>query len=255
MTTPDLGLPRRSSKPRRTGRTHLIDKGTGLRRAADDLAAGADFIDLVKLGWGTGLVDPLLAERIALYHDHGVDICFGGTMFEIFWLKNRVGDYRSWLLDLGVDWVEISDGTIEMADTEKLAAIERFAADFVVVSEVGSKDANQIVAPARWVRAIRDELESGARYVILEGRESGTAGLYRPSGEIRTGLIEEILDAGISPERLVFEAPGKAQQVYMIDLIGPEVNLGNVAMGEAIAVETLRLGLRSDTLLGFHGGA
>ncbi len=252
MTTPDIGLPRRPVKPRSTGRTHLIDKGVGLSRVSDDLAAAAEFIDLVKLGWGTGLVDPLLADRMALYRDHGVDVCLGGTMFELFWLKGRVDDYRAWLLDLGVGWVEISDGTVEIPRDEKLGVIESFARDFVVVSEVGSKDVNQIVAPAKWVRSILDELEAGSRYVILEGRESGTAGLYRPSGEIRTGLIEEILDAGISPSRLVFEAPSKAQQVYMIDLIGPDVNLGNIAMGEATALETLRLGLRSDTLLSLH---
>jgi len=253
MNKPDIGLPRRSSKPRKTGRTNLIDKGVGLSMVADVIESSGDYIDLVKLGWGTAMVDPVLQQRIELYRSNGIDVCFGGTLFELFQMKGMIEQYAAWLAALGVEWVEVSDGTIELSTEVKTSAIAALARDFNVVSEVGSKDSSAIIAPAKWVAAIEAELEAGASYVILEGRESGTAGLYRPSGEIRMGLIEEILDAGISADVLVFETPTKPQQTYMIDLIGPEVNLGNVAFTEATALETLRLGLRSDTLLKFHG--
>jgi len=253
MFKPDIGLPSRSSKPRKAGRTNLIDKGVGLALVADVIESSGDYIDLVKLGWGTAMVDPVLERRIELYRAHDIDVCFGGTLFELFQMKGMIDEYASWLTSLGVDWVEVSDGTIDLDPDVKNAAITRLRKDFNVVSEVGSKDSSAIIAPAKWVDAIKAELDAGASYVILEGRESGTAGLYRPSGEIRMGLIEEILDAGIPAESLVFEAPSKTQQTYMVDLIGPNVNLGNVAFAEATALETLRLGLRSDTLMKFHG--
>jgi len=253
MFKPDIGLPSRSSKPRVSGRTNLIDKGVGLALVADIIESSGDYIDLVKLGWGTAMVDPVLERRVEMYKSHGIDVCFGGTLFELFQMKGMIEEYASWLASLGVEWVEVSDGTIALEPEVKKAAITRLQRDFKVVSEVGSKDSSAIIAPAKWVTAIKAELEAGASYVILEGRESGPAGLYRPSGEIRMGLIEEVLDAGIPAELLVFEAPTKTQQTYMIDLIGPEVNLGNVAIADATALETLRLGLRSDTLMKFHG--
>jgi len=221
---------------------------------SDVLESSGDYIDLVKLGWGTAMVDPVLDRRIALYKEHNIDVCFGGTLFELFQMKGMLEEYASWLGRLDIEWVEVSDGTIELDAAVKHAVISRLKDDFNVVSEVGSKDSSAIIAPAKWVAAIKSELDAGASYVILEGRESGTAGLYRPSGEIRMGLIEEILDAGIPAESLVFEAPTKTQQTYMIDLLGPEVNLGNIGFSEATALETLRLGLRSDTLMKFHGG-
>jgi phosphosulfolactate synthase len=248
-----LELPKRAAKPRTTGRTHVLDKGHGTSQIEDALSVVADYVDLVKLGWGTSLVTPNLADKIALYRRHGAQVCFGGTLFELYWLQGRLDDYVAYMKDLGVIAVEVSDGTIEMEMSEKLAVIERLTRDFEVHSEVGSKDSATVVSPVKWVRAIKAELEAGASFVILEGRESGTAGLYRPSGEIRMGLIDEILEAGIDPDRLIFEAPNKAQQVWLIKQLGANANLANIPLSEVIALETLRLGLRADTLLHFHG--
>lgn len=250
-----LGLPERPAKPRPTGRTHAIDKGTGPGAVRDALEVCGDSLDLVKLGWGTAVVSGSLDEKIAAYRDHDVDVCLGGTFFELCHLKGTLERYAAWLGQLGITTIEISDGAIELTLEEKTELISRFAADFTVLSEVGSKDADAIVTPAQWVRSISAELDAGASHVILEGRESGTAGMYRGSGEIRMGLVDEIIEAGIPADRLVFEAPRKAQQVWLIGHIGPDVNLGNIPLEEVTAVETLRLGLRADTMLDLHGTA
>ena len=252
---PDLQLPLRPPKPRDSGRTAMIDRGSGLGAVEDVLAVAASYLDLVKVGWGTAVVDPLLRKRLELYRGADIEVCFGGTLFEVCFLHNRLEEYRSWLEELGVDHVEISDGTLELDPADKLAAIESFAAHgFTVHSEVGSKDSATVVSPKRWVRAIKDELSAGASYVILEGRETASSGLYRPSGEIRTGLIDEILSEDISVDDLVFEAPVKPAQVFLLKLLGPNVNLANIAANDVVALETLRLGLRSDTLLHVHSG-
>jgi len=252
MTT-TLDLPARAAKPRITGRTHVLDKGQGLAQTQDLLDVAGGYVDLAKFGWGTSLVTPNLGDKIAAYRERGIDVCFGGTLFELYHLQGKFDDYIARMRDLDVRVVEVSDGTIELEFEAKVAIIERLSREFEVHSEVGSKDAETIVSPIRWVRAIKAELEAGARFVILEGRESGTAGLYRTSGEIRMGLVDEILEAGVSPDRLIFEAPNRAQQVWLIKQIGANVNLGNIALAEVIPLETLRLGLRSDTLLHFHG--
>lgn len=248
-----LRLPERSAKPRRSGRTHGLDKGIGPHLLDDLLSVAAPYLDLVKLGWGTSVVTPNLPGKIARYREHEVEVCFGGTLFELVVLQDRLEEYAAWMKDLGLEAVEVSDGTLVMEEADKLRMIERLAADFTVFSEVGSKDAEAIVTPAKWVGAIRAELEAGASHVILEGRESGTAGMYRQSGEIRMGLIDEIVDAGIPTDRLVFEAPRKPQQVWLIEHLGPEINLGNIPLDEVIPLETLRLGLRADTMLHLHG--
>ena len=248
-----LTLPSRPSKPRRTGRTHAIDTGSGPAAVADLLAVASEHVDLVKLGWGTAVVSGALEEKIAVYRDHGVDVCLGGTLWELHHLQGRLDEYAAWLHDLGLTTVEISDGAVALDPEAKAALIARFTADFTVLSEVGSKDADAIVTPAEWVAAIRRELEAGAAYVILEGRETGSAGMYRPSGEIRMGLIGEIIDAGIDVDRLVFEAPQKAQQVWLLERVGPGINLANIALDDLVSVETLRLGLRADTLSRVHG--
>jgi phosphosulfolactate synthase len=247
---PASGVP----KPRAHGRTNILDKGLGLAALDDLLAVAAPFVDLAKIGWGTSLVLPDLDRRLDVYRSHDVDVCCGGTLFEYAYAIGEVDEYRAWLREHGFDHVEISNGTIDIDTEQKLAAIEQFAADFTVFSEVGSKDADAIVSPARWVRSIQQELGAGASSVILEGRESGTAGMYRKSGEMRTGLIDEVLEAGIDPHQLVFEAPLKQHQVYLIRLIGADVNLANIAPEEAVPLETLRRGLRSDTLAMFHAG-
>ena len=245
------GLPERPAKPRQEGLTLMLDKGLPPRQVEDVLDVVAGYVDLVKLGWGTALVTPTLERKLALYRAAGIPVYFGGTLFEAFHLRGQLDDYRRLLGALGICHVEVSDGSIEVPHDEKLACIRAFAQDFTVLSEVGSKDAEKIMPPYKWVQLIRAELEAGSWKVICEARETGTAGLYRSNGEVRSGLVDEIVDS-VDRQRLIFEAPQKAQQVWFIRHSGPNVNLGNVAPEEVIPLETLRLGLRADTLFDFY---
>jgi phosphosulfolactate synthase len=243
-----LSLPGRPPKPRQVGVTHVIDKGLSLPAVEGVLEASGDYIDIVKLGWGTAYVTRNLREKLALFRDAGIPVVLGGTFWEICQSQRKLDDWRRWVSDLGLQHVEISDGTITLAHDAKLEHISRLAQDFVVLSEVGSKDLATVIAPYRWVEMIEAELRAGAWKVITEARETGTAGIYRGDGEVRMGLIDEIVHA-IDPNRLIFEAPLKAQQVWFIRKFGPNVNLGNIPPDEVIPLETLRLGLRADTLL------
>ena len=246
-----LTLPERSAKPRATGITHVLDKGLGPGQVQDLLAVAADGIDIVKLGWGTAAVTTNLPAKVAAYQERGVPVCLGGTLLEVVLKQGKLEDYVRWVKSLGIDHVEVSDGTIALDHDEKVAVIRRLTKDFTVLSEVGSKSEDVIFAPKRWVEMILKELDAGAWKVITEGRESGTVGVYHADGAVKEGLIEEIRDA-VDPGQLVFEAPGKKQQVWFIKHFGSNVNLGNIAPEEVISVETLRLGLRGDTLLHFH---
>jgi phosphosulfolactate synthase len=248
MNAPDfLTLPERATKPREVGLTHVIDKGESLAEIDSLFAACGEYVDIVKLGWGTSYVTRNLRDKLALYASLGIPVVLGGTLMEVAISQGRLDDYRRWISELGLTHVEVSDGSIVLDHDEKLALIASLAKDFTVLSEVGSKDTAAVVAPYRWVQAIETELEAGAWKVITEARESGTAGLYRPDGEIRTGLVDEIVHS-IDPTRLLFEAPQKAQQVWFIKMFGPNVNLGNIHPDEVIPLETLRLGLRADTI-------
>jgi phosphosulfolactate synthase len=238
----DLGLP-----PRAAGLTHVIDKGLGPRAVEDLLETAGDFVDIVKLGWGTGYVTRHLDRKLALYREAGKPIVCGGTFLEAVWAKGKLEEYRAWLAARGFTHVEISDGTLEIPRERKLELIADFARDFTVLSEVGSKDADVVFAPYQWVEWIKEELEAGAWKVITEARESGTAGIFRPTGEMRTGLVDEIVHE-IDFRDLIFEAPAKSAQAWFIKQFGPEVNLGNIPPEEVIPLETLRLGLRGDTL-------
>ncbi len=238
----DLGLP-----PRAAGLTHVIDKGLGPRAVEDLLETAGDFVDIVKLGWGTGYVTRNLDRKLALYREAGKPIVCGGTFLEAVWAKDKLEEYRAWLVARGFTYVEISDGTLEIPRERKLELIGDFARDFTVLSEVGSKDADVVFAPYQWVEWIKEELEAGAWKVITEARESGTAGIFRPTGEMRTGLVDEIVHE-IDFRDLIFEAPAKSAQAWFIKEFGPEVNLGNIPPEEVIPLETLRLGLRGDTL-------
>jgi phosphosulfolactate synthase len=249
---PFLDLPPRPDKPRPHGRTNILDKGLGVHHLKDMLEVTAPYVDLAKLGWGTSMVTPGVREKIATYQAHDIEVCCGGTLYEVVYCQGKEDDYIAWMKDHGITAVEISDGTVSIPTSDKLAAIERFAKDFTVYSEVGSKDAAAIVAPMKWVKAIKEELRAGAKQVLLEGRESGTAGMYRTSGEIRMGLIEEIIEGGIHKHDIVFEAPQKAQQVWLFKYVGNDVNLANIPPEDVISVETLRLGLRGDTVEQFH---
>ncbi len=243
-----LSLPGRPPKPRQVGITHVIDKGLSLPALEGVLEASGDFIDIVKLGWGTAYVTRNLRDKLDLYRDAGLPVVLGGTFWEVCQSQQKLDEWRRWVTDLGLRHVEISDGTITLPHDAKLEHISRLAQDFVVLSEVGSKDLATVIAPYRWVEMIEAELRAGAWKVITEARETGTAGIFRGDGEVRMGLIDEIVHA-IDPNRLLFEAPQKAQQVWFIRKFGPNVNLGNIPPDEVIPLETLRLGLRADTLL------
>ncbi len=247
-----LDLPPRPAKPRQSGLTHVIDKGLPPDAIKGLFETAGEYIDIVKFGWGTPYVTPNLPRKLDLYRSFGVPVVCGGTLLEVAELRGKIDGYRSWLSAHGFTCVEVSDGTLEMERERKLELISLFAEDFQVLSEVGSKDAEQIFAPYLWVEWIREELAAGSWKVITEARESGTAGIFRDSGEVRSGLIDEIaheFDLG----SLLFEAPQKSQQAWFIKHFGADVNLGNIPPDEVIPLETLRLGLRSDTLLPILG--
>jgi len=248
----EFDLPTRSVKPRDTGMTMVMDTGLPLNMIEGYLEAAASYVDYVKIGWGTAVVTQNIEEKIALYKRYDIPISFGGTFFELAYLQGKLLQFKEMLLQYDIKYVEISDGTIELDLTKKRALIEEFSRDFKVLSEVGSKDIHRVVSPKKWVQEIKTTLDAGAWKVIAEGRESGKAGLYRDSSEVRTGLIDEIID-DIPIEKLIFEAPQKAQQVWFIKNFGTNINLGNIAFSNIISLETLRLGLRSDTLIDFHG--
>jgi phosphosulfolactate synthase len=249
-----LNLPDRSAKPREQGVTHVIDTGLSTDQAAGLMASAAEYVDMVRLGWGSAYVTRDLRDKLDAYRAAGVPVMLGGTLTELAWLRGRVDPLSDWLRELGIEHVEVSSGTVAIPPEEKLELIVRLARDFTVFAEVGEKDPAAIMAPYRWVQSIRDSLEAGAAKVICEGRATGDAGMYRPDGEARTGLIDEIVHE-VDAHRLIFEAPQKHQQVWFIEHFGPEVNLGNVLPHDVISLETLRLGLRADTLKLFHGNA
>ena len=243
-----LSLPGRPPKPRQRGITHVMDKGLTLNQVEGMLDSCADSIDIVKLGWGTSYVTRNLREKLAVYESAGIPVVLGGTFWEICHAQQKLDDRKRWITELGLHHVEVSDGTVTVPHETKLEHIAALAQDFIVLSEVGSKDVQTVIAPYRWVELIEAELRAGAWKVITEARETGTAGIFRGDGEVRMGLIDEIVHA-IDPNRLLFEAPQKAQQVWFIRKFGPNVNLGNIPHDEVIPLETLRLGLRADTLL------
>jgi phosphosulfolactate synthase len=227
------------------GLTHVLDKGLGPRGWEDVLETSGDYIDIVKLGWGTSYVTKSLERKLDILK--GKRVVIGGTFFEVVYAKGKLDEYKQWLTSLGLDHVEISDGTVDIPRERKLELIADFARDFTVLSEVGSKDSEVVFAPYEWVEWIKAEKEAGAWKVITEAREGGTAGIFRPSGEMRTGLVDEIAHS-IDFHDLVWEAPTKSSQAWFIKHFGPEVNLGNIPPEEVIPLETLRLGLRGDTL-------
>jgi phosphosulfolactate synthase len=242
-----LDLPERSPKPRERGLTHVLDKGLSCAEVDGLMEVAGDAVDIVKLGWGTALVTGNLEAKLERYAAHGVPVVLGGTLTELALRDDRLDGLIAWCKELGISHVEVSDGTIALEPERKREIVARLAADFTVFSEVGSKDAEAIMAPYKWVELIEAELEAGAWKVIAEARETGTAGIFRPDGEVRMGLIDEIAHA-VDSERIVFEAPQKDQQVWFLRRFGPECNLGNIPPDEVLALETLRLGLRSDTI-------
>jgi phosphosulfolactate synthase len=242
-----LGVPARPGKPRENGLTHVMDKGLNIRDIEGMFDTAGDFVDIVKLGWGTSYVTNNLEKKIALYRSFDTPVVCGGTLFEAVYAKGKLDEFKAWLTEHRFAHVEISDGTIDIPRDEKLELIRDFARDFTVLSEVGSKDSDVVYAPYQWVEWIKEELEAGSWKVITEAREGGTAGIFRKDGDMRTGLIDEIVH-GVPIDDLIFEAPTKSSQAWFVKQLGPTVNLGNIPPDEVIPLETLRLGLRGDTL-------
>ena len=247
-----LDLPERPPKPREEGVTHVIDTGLSTYEAEGLMSMAAEYVDLVRLGWGSAYVTRDVRTKIERYRAAGVPAMLGGTLTELAWLNGRVDALAEWLEELGIEHVEVSSGTVDMPAEEKLELIVRLAERFTVHAEVGEKDPNALLAPYRWVELIRAALDAGAAKVVCEGRATGDAGMYRPNGEPREGLIDEIVHE-VPAAQLIFEAPRKHQQVWLIRHLGSAVNLGNVMPADVISLETLRVGLRADTLTLFHG--
>ena len=239
-------LPERTQKPRQTGFTMAMDKGLSPREVEDFITVSGEYVDIVKLGWATSYVTPNLKEKIKIYTEAGIPTYLGGTLFEAFVVRNQFDDYRKVLDKFGLTFAEVSDGSIELDHDVKCDFISKLSEQVTVLSEVGSKDAEKIIPPYKWIKLMQEELDAGAWKVIGEAREGGNVGLFRASGEVRSGLVEEILTK-IPFEKIIWEAPQKAQQVWFIKLLGANVNLGNIAPKEIIPLETLRLGLRGDT--------
>ena len=243
-------IPERPTAPRDEGITMVMDKGLSLREVEDFLAINQGLVDIVKLGFGTSAITPNLKEKLRLYKDAGIRTYFGGTLFEIFVIRDQFEDFQNALDEYEMEYAEVSDGSIHLDHDVKCEYISKLSEKHVVLSEVGSKDENVIIPPYKWIKLINAELEAGSWKVIAEARESGTVGIFRGSGEIRSGLIDEILTE-IPASKILWEAPQKPQQVWFIKLLGANVNLGNIGTDEVIPLETLRLGLRGDTFTHF----
>ncbi len=241
-----LDLPDRPPKPRRTGLTHVLDQGAGRQATADLLDSAAAQIDIWKVGWGTAYVDTAIGAKLALLAEHAIAACLGGTLLEIAWAQGRAAQCLAWAREVGFSHVEVSRGTVDMTQREKRALIAAAVTDFTVLAEVGTKAPGEQRAARHWPVECRADLDAGASLVVTEGRQSGTVGTFDASGRVRPDVVEAVA-AAVGVERVVFEAPRAAQQAWFIRRFGPSVNLGNVALPDVLSVETLRLGLRSDT--------
>lgn len=239
-------IPTRPEKPREKGITMVMDKGLSLRQAEDFIESSGELTDLVKLGFGTSIVTNKLSEKIKLYQSAGMEVYFGGTLFEAYVARNMFEDYRKLIDKYNLSMVEVSDGSIEIDHKEKCQYINSLKSQVTVLSEVGSKDSEKLIAPYKWIELMQKEIDAGSWKVIAEARESGNVGIYNGSGEVRSDLIEEILTK-IPSEKILWEAPQKSQQVWFIKLMGSNVNLGNISPSEVIPLECLRLGVRGDT--------
>ena len=239
-------IPERPSKPRNSGLTMMMDKGLSIRQVEDFLSANADYTDIIKLGFGTSYLTKNLEQKIKLYKEAGMKIYLGGTLFEAFIVRGMFDDYMKLIDRLKLNCAEVSDGSIHMPHDQKCEYIHKLSKNYTVFSEVGSKEAGLIIHPAMWVSMMNKELQAGSWKVIAEARESGNVGIYRGSGEVREGLVQEILTR-IPAEKIIWEAPQKAQQLYFLELVGCNANLGNLAPNEVISLEAMRVGLRGDT--------
>jgi phosphosulfolactate synthase len=242
-----LELPARAVKPRSRGITHVLDSGLTADATRAFLGQTGHLVDIVKVGWGIGYVDPTLSTRVGICADHGCPVSLGGTLFEVAALQDRISELRDWALSVGMTHIEVSNGLRALSASRKQALIRELAADFVVLAETGAKEGNYPPTPAEWGEEMARDLDAGASWVIAEGRESGTVGLYHSDQGIREDLVSAIL-AWVPADKVIFEAPGKSQQAWFVRQLGADVNIGNVAPASVLALETLRLGLRADTV-------
>jgi phosphosulfolactate synthase len=241
-----LTLPARSAKPRTRGITHVLDSGLTPDATRSFLEQAAHLVDIVKVGWGIGYVDPALGVRVGMCHRYGCPVSLGGTLLEVAALQDRVGELRDWAGTIGVTHIEVSNGLRALPEGRKHALVAELAADFVVLAETGAKDGSYPPTPAEWAKEMSRDLDAGASWVIAEGRESGTVGLYRSDHQVREDVVSAIL--GVIPqEKVIFEAPAKSQQAWFVRQLGADANIGNVAPSCVLPLETLRLGLRADT--------
>lgn len=239
-------MPERYVRPRTNGITMVMDKGLSIDEAKSFMSVSYPHVDVLKLGFGTAVVTPNLEKKIEVYRSYDVPVYFGGTLFEAYLVRNQVDDYIAICKHFGIDYMEVSDGSISIPHAEKCGYIEKLTQHGTVLSEVGSKDATHIIPPYKWIELMKAELEAGSSYVIAEAREAGNVGIYRGTGEVREGLVQEILTQ-IPSEKIIWEAPQKAQQLYFLELIGCNANLGNIPPNELIALEAMRIGLRGDS--------
>ena len=243
-------IPERTIKPRQSGLTMMMDKGLSIREAEDFVSSSADYTDLVKFGFGTALITKGLEEKIRLYKDGGLIPYFGGTLFELFEIRGKFDEFRSYIEKYKIDYAEVSDGSMAMPHEDKLEYIRKLSTQVTVISEVGSKVAGVEIPNERWVEMMQDELQAGSWKVIGEARESGTIGIYQKDGSANMELIDGIIQQ-VKMDNVIWEAPIKSQQEWFIKLLGSNVNLGNIAPGEVVSLESLRLGLRGDTFFDF----
>ena len=241
-----LPLPERSAKPRDAGLTHVLDKGQTVESTQSVLTTSAPLIDVWKFGWGIAYVDTALPEKLAVLRAAEIRTCLGGTLLEISWAQGKAQECLHWAAEVGFDAVEVSRGVAPMTVADKWELLARAAESFEVLSEVGHKDPELVLTPDEWASEVAGDIAAGARWVITEGRESGTVGIYREDGSIREDVVAAAVGAG-GVDRILFEAPRKDQQAWLIRTFGPDVNLANIACDEVLALETLRLGLRADT--------
>lgn len=241
-----LNLPERTSKKRSHGLTSIQDVRLSIGEQENILKDFEPFVDIAKIGVGTAYVNPLIQEKIDLYHKSNVVTYFGGTLFEKFYYQNKIEDYLSFLDSKNVGWIEISNGTVDISLEERSNLIRKLAKNFNILAEVGCKDSNVTMTPSEWIQEISGLLDAGANYVITEGRDSGTAGIYDKTGAMRTDLISDII-LEVDTERIIFEAPKSSDQMYLINHIGSNVNLGNVSPYDLLLLEAQRLGLRNET--------
>jgi phosphosulfolactate synthase len=242
-----LELPARAVKPRSRGLTHVLDSGLTPEATRAFLGQTGHLVDIVKVGWGIGYVDPALSTRVGICTDHGCPVSLGGTLLEVAALQDRVSELRDWALSVGMTHIEVSNGLRALSASRKQGLVRELAADFVVLAETGAKEGNYPPTPAEWGEEMARDLDAGASWVIAEGRESGTVGLYHSDQGIREDLVSAIL-AWVPADKVIFEAPGKSQQAWFVRQLGADVNIGNVAPASVLALETLRLGLRADTV-------